>query len=105
MSSVPQRFALTVLTATEKDLFRFFCLVLYRCKRRGFVGTITERLFAAEAALAPEVTFTGLNFDAVRFFLANRRRIGHIALQLCWSRKFAGHKEREQETTVWWELN
>ena len=69
------------------------------------MGTITERLFAAEAALAPEVTFTGLNFDAVRFFLANRRRIGHIALQLGWARKFAGHKEREQETTVWWELN
>ena len=105
MSAVTQRFVLTVLTATEKNLFRFFRLVLYRCKRRGFVGTITERLFAAEAALAPEVTFTGLNFDAVRFFLANRRRIGHIVLQLCWSRNFAGQKEHEQETTVWWELS
>ena len=105
MSAVTQRSVLTVLTATEKDLFRFFRLVLYRCKRRGFVGTITKRLFAAEAALAPEVIFTGLNVNAVRFFLANRRRIGHIALQLCWSRKSAGHKEREQGTAAWWELS
>ena len=69
------------------------------------MGSITEGLFVAEATLAPEIGLAGLNFDAVRAFLANRRRIGHIALQLCWSRKFAGHKEREQETTVWWELN
>ncbi|GEM_PF-5943829 len=103
MSAVTQRFAFTVLAATEKDLFRFFSLVLYRCKRCGFVGAIAEGLFAAEAALAPEVTFTGLNFDAVRFFLANRRRIAHIVLQLCWSRKFAGHKDRDQETAAWLE--
>jgi hypothetical protein len=97
VSAVTQRFAFTVLAATEKDLFGFFSLVLYRCKRCGFVGAIAEGLFAAEAALAPEVTFTGLNFDAVRFFLANRRRIAHIVLQVCWSRKFAGDKESDQE--------
>lgn len=84
VSAITQRFPLTVLAATEKDLFRFFSLVLYRCKRCGFVGAITEGLFAAESALAPEVTFTGLNVDAVRFFLANRRRIAHFMFQWCW---------------------
>jgi hypothetical protein len=48
------------------------------------VGAVAEGLFAAEAALAPEVTFTGLNVDPVRFFLANRRRIVHFMFQLCW---------------------
>ena len=57
---------------------------------------VTERLFVAEAALAPEVGFTGLDFDAVRLFLGNRRRIAHLVFQVCWSRKFAGHKERDQ---------
>ena len=64
---------------------------------------VTERLFVAEAALAPEVTFTGLNVDAVRFFLANRRRIAHFMFQLHWSRKFAEHKEHDQERVDWLE--
>ena len=67
------------------------------------MGAIAERLFAAEAALAPEVTFTGLNVDAVRFFLANRGRIAHLVLQLHWSRKFAEHKEHDQERVDWLE--
>ena len=61
------------------------------------MGAVTEGLFAAETALAPEVAFTGHNFDAVRSFLGNRRRIAHLVFSMFWSRKFAGHKERDQE--------
>jgi hypothetical protein len=46
-----------VLAATEKDLFRFFSLVLYRCKRCGFVGAIAEGLFAGP------VTYIGGEMD------------------------------------------
>ena len=97
VSAITQRFVLTVLAATEKDLSRCFSLVLYRCKRCRFVGAVTEGLFAAETALAPEVGLTGLNFDAVRPFLSNRRCIAHLVFSMFWSRKFAGHKERDQE--------
>ena len=58
---------------------------------------VTERLFVAEAALAPEVGLAGLNFDAVRAFLGNRRRIAHLVFQVYWSWQFAGHKECDQE--------
>ena len=97
VSAITQRFVLTVLAATEKDLSRCFSLVLDRCKRCRFVGAVTEGLFVAETALAPEVAFTGHNFDAVRAFLANRRCIAHFVFSMFWSRKSAGHKECDQE--------
>ena len=61
------------------------------------MGTVAEGLFVAETALAPEVAFTGYNFDAVRLFLGNRRCITHLVFSMFWSHKFAGLKECDQE--------
>ena len=80
MSAVTQGFAASAFTAAEKDLFRFFRLVADRCKRCRFVGTVAERLFAAETTLTPEIGFPCFYFDRDWAFLGYDRRVVHRAL-------------------------
>ena len=52
---------------------------------------ITEGLFVAEAALAPEVGFTGFDFDRVGAVLGSYRRGAHILFSLLSSFRLAGN--------------
>ena len=80
VSTVTQGFAASVFTAAEKNLFRFFCVVGYRGKRCGFVGTVAERLFAAEATLTPEIGLPRFYFDREWAPLGYDRLVVHMAL-------------------------
>ena len=51
---------------------------------------VTERLFVAEAALAPEVGFPGFDFDRVGAVLGSYRRAAHILFSLLLSYRLTG---------------
>ena len=80
VSTVTQGFAASVFTAAEKNLFRFFCVVGYRGKRCGFVGTVAERLFTAKATLTPEISFPRFYFGRDWAPLGYDRRVVHTVL-------------------------
>ena len=82
VSTVTQGFAASVFTAAEKNLFRFFCVVGYRGKRCGFVGTVAERLFAAETTLTPEIGFPCFYFDRDWAPLGYDWRVVHTGLSI-----------------------
>ena len=82
MSSIAQWFAGTLLTATEEDLLGFFGFVFYGREWRRLVRAVTERLFVAEAALAPEVGFPGFDFDRVGAVLGSYRCVAQLLFSL-----------------------
>jgi hypothetical protein len=46
------------------------------------VRAVTERLFVAEAALAPEIGFPGFDFDLVGAVLGSYRRVAQFLFSL-----------------------
>jgi hypothetical protein len=64
MTAVAQGLVATCLAATEKHLFRFISLILYRRELRVCMGAVAERLAGALTAGAPKVRLACLNVNA-----------------------------------------
>ena len=85
MRAVAKRCLGACFAAAKPNCAVFFGGVFHRGKSGALVTAIAEGLFGRAPARAPEIGFSGFDFDRIGGLLGNDRCVRHhVVLVVCW---------------------